>query len=67
MALVSQFAVTDKWEAEIKRQGQSLHTRVWKGQSNLSLENFVSQHRNAFVSMQACAQHVQYQGWLPAR
>jgi hypothetical protein len=29
--------------------------------SNFSLENFVSQHRNAFVSMQACAQHVQYQ------
>jgi hypothetical protein len=61
MALVSQFAGTDKWEAEIKRQEQLLHTRVWKGQSNFSLENFVSQHRNAFVSMQACAQHVQYQ------
>jgi hypothetical protein len=61
IALVSQFAGTDKWEAEIKRQEQLLQTRVWKGQSNFSLENFVSQHRNAFVSMQACAQHVQYQ------
>jgi hypothetical protein len=30
-------------------------------QSLFSLENFVSHHRNAFVSMQACAQHVQYQ------
>jgi hypothetical protein len=61
MALVSQFAGTDKWEADIKRQEQLLHTRVWKGQSNFSHQNFVSQHINAFVSMQACAQHVQYQ------
>jgi hypothetical protein len=60
-ALVSQFAGTDEWEAEIKRPEQLLHTRVWKGQSNFSLENFVSQHRNALVSMQECAQHVQYQ------
>jgi hypothetical protein len=61
MALVIQFAGTDKWEAEIKQQEQLLQIRVWKGQSNFSRENFVSQHRNAFVSMQACAQHVQYQ------
>jgi hypothetical protein len=42
MALVSQFAGADTWEAEIKRQEQLLHTRVWKGKSNFSLENFVS-------------------------
>ena len=51
----------DKWEAEIKCQEQLLHTRIWKGQSNVSLENFISQHRNAYVSMQASAEHVQYQ------
>lgn len=61
MALIGQYAGNDKWEAEIKKQEQLLHTRVWKGQSNFSLESFISQHRNAFVSMQACAQHVQYQ------
>jgi hypothetical protein len=61
MAIVNQYAGNDKWEAEIKRQEQLLHTRVWKGQSNFSLEHFVSQHRNAFVSMQASAEHVQYQ------
>lgn len=60
-ALINQYAGVDKWEAEIKRQEQLLHTRRWKGQSNFSLEGFVSQHRNAFVSMQACAEHVQYQ------
>ena len=32
-----------------------------ESQSNFSLENFISQHRNAYVSMQASAEHVQYQ------
>ena len=44
-ALTSQYAGKDKWEAEIKCQEQLLHTRIWKGQSNFSLENFISQHR----------------------
>ena len=60
-ALTSQYASKDKWEAEIKCQEQLLNTRIWKGQSNFSLENFISQHRNAYVSMQASAEHVQYQ------
>ena len=61
LALVGQYAGNDKWEAEIQRQDDLLHNRVWKGQTNFSLESFISQHRNAFVSMQACAQHVEYQ------
>ena len=52
-ALTSQYAGKDKWEAEIKHQEQLLHTRVWKGQSNFSHENFISQHRNAYVSLQS--------------
>ena len=60
-ALTSPYAGKDKWEAEIKHQKQLLHTRVWKSQSYFSLENFISQHRNAYVSMQASAEHVQYQ------
>ena len=48
-ALTSQYAGKDKWEAEIKCQEQLLHTRIWKGQSNFSLENFISQHRNAYL------------------
>jgi hypothetical protein len=32
--------------------------RKWKGQSNFALERFVSQHRNAFVCLQAAAEHV---------
>ena len=60
-ALTNQYAGKDKWEAEIKCQEQNLHTRIWKGQSSFSLENFVSQHRNAYVSMQVIAEHVQCQ------
>lgn len=60
-ALVAQYAGKDKWEAEIKKQEQLLHNRKWKAQGNFSLEGFVSSHRNAYVSMQACAEHVQYQ------
>ena len=60
-ALTSQYTGKDKWEAEIKKQEQLLHTRVWKGQSNFSLEHFISQHHNTYISMSACAEHVQYQ------
>jgi hypothetical protein len=61
LALLGQYAGNDKWEAEINIQEAVLHTRTWKGQSNFSLESFISQHRNAYVSMEACAEHVQYQ------
>ena len=60
-ALTSQYAGKDKCEAEIKSKEQLLHTRIWKRQSNFSLENFISQHRNAYVSMQSSAVNVQYQ------
>jgi hypothetical protein len=61
LALSSQYAGKDKWEAEIKRHEQLMHTREWKGQSNFSLERFIAQHRNAYVCMQAAAEHVTYQ------
>jgi hypothetical protein len=61
LALSNQYAGKDKWEAEIKRHEQLLHTRLWKGQSNFTLDRFIAQHRNAFVSMQAAAEHITYQ------
>ena len=60
-ALTSQYAGRDKWEAKIKKQEQLLHTHVWKGQSNFLLEHFISEHCNAYVSMSACTEHIQYQ------
>jgi hypothetical protein len=55
-ALTNQYAGQDKWEAELKKQDDLLHTREWKGQSNYTLERFVQQHRTAYVSMQSCAE-----------
>jgi hypothetical protein len=60
-AIVAQFAGNDKWEAEIKKSTTILHQRKWKGSQNFTLEKFVALHRNAYVSLQACATHVQYQ------
>ena len=61
LALMNQYAGNDKWEAEIRKQDDLLHTHVWKGQSNFPLEAFIAQHCNAFVSMQQCAEHIAYQ------
>ena len=60
-ALISQYAGEDKWRAELKRQDDLLHNRRWKGQSNFTLDRFISQHRNAFTSMTQCAEHVDFQ------
>lgn len=60
-AIKNQYAGEDKWESERKRQEEVMHNRIWKGQSNFSLEKFVAQHRNAFVMLQQCAEHIAYQ------
>ena len=60
-AITNLYAGKDKWGAELKKQDELLHTYKWKGQSNFLLDKFISQHRNAFVSMQQCAFHVEFQ------
>jgi hypothetical protein len=40
-ALTNQYAGQYKWEAELKKQDDLLHTREWKGQSNYTLERFL--------------------------
>lgn len=61
LSLKQQYAGDDKWELLLKKQDTLLHTRKWTGQSNFTLERFCQQHRNAYVTMQSCAQHVQFQ------
>ena len=61
LALTNQYAGNDKWEVEIRKQDDLLHTCMWKGQSNFPLEGFIAQHCNAFISMQQCAKHIVYQ------
>ena len=60
-ALIQQHAGVDKWEKELKSQETLLKTRVWKGNSNFSLDKFIKQHRAAFISLQQCSEHVPFQ------
>ena len=60
LSLVRQYAGKDKWDLEIKKNNEFLHNRQWKGQSNFPLSSFVSQHRNAYISMEQCAEHVEF-------
>ena len=59
--LTTQYARNNKWEVEIKKQDDLLYMRVWKGQSNFPLEGFIVQHCNAYIYMQQCDEHVEYQ------
>lgn len=61
LALKAQYAGRDKWQKEINNQENFIHTRVWKGNTNFSLEGFITQHRAAHVSLQRCSQHIQHQ------
>lgn len=61
MALISQHAGVDKWERELKSQETFLTTRVWKGNTNFSLDKFIEQHRAAYISMEQCSLHVAFQ------
>jgi hypothetical protein len=61
LALLQQHAGTDKWEKELKDQEGFMKTRVWKGNTNHSLERFLEQHRTAYNSLKQCADHVQFQ------
>ena len=61
LALTTQYAGKDKWEAQIKTANTILFTRKWKGSQGFPLEKFAALHRNAYVSLVACAEHVEYQ------
>ena len=61
LSLKRQYAGKDKWQSEIKKQESFIHNRVWKGNSNFTLESFITQHRAAHVSLERCAQSVPHQ------
>ena len=61
LALKAQYAGRDKWQKEIRYQENFIHTRVWKGNTNFSLEAFITQHRAAHVSLTRCSQYIQHQ------
>ena len=55
--LNSQYDGDEKRKEKIKVKYYLLHTCVWNGQSNFTLEKFISQHWNNYVSMHQCAEH----------
>ena len=60
-AIIAQHCSDDKLEAKIKSSDDFLKTRIWKGNTNHSLELFIEQHRSAYITLQKCAEHVTYQ------
>ena len=61
LALKTQYAGKDKWDAIIAKHKDIIATRIWKGNSNFTLENFIQQHRTAYIQMAAAAEHVPHQ------
>ena len=61
IALASQYAGQDKFEAEIKSAEDVLHNRTWNSSGTFTLECFIGLHRVAYVNLQAAAVKVTYQ------
>ena len=61
MALTSHYSGQEKWEQELKTQDDTIHTWLWKGKRNFSLEKFIQQNRNTLVSMKSCAEYFHFQ------
>mmetsp|Transcript_26699 Transcript_26699/g.37843 ORF Transcript_26699/g.37843 Transcript_26699/m.37843 type:complete len:548 (+) Transcript_26699:2141-3784(+) len=61
MALKAQFVGVDKWTVVIHENEALLHTRKWKGTGTFTLEHFIAQHCNAYVTITHAAEHVPYQ------
>ena len=61
IALASQYAGQDKFEAEIKSVEDVLHNRTWNSNGTFTLECFIGLHRMAYINLQAAAVKVTYQ------
>jgi hypothetical protein len=61
-ALNRQHAGEAVWKSQLKKAEAVLHTSKWTGQSSsYSLEKFVGNHREAYLQLEKCSGHVQYQ------
>jgi hypothetical protein len=61
LAVLMQWAGQDRWDAEVKRENAFLTSHIWKGNGNITLSKHAAKHRNAFISLETCALHVDYQ------
>ena len=58
IAIKAQYVGKDKWQKDVKKQENFLHTFIWKGNTNGTLESFINKHRMAFVRIERCAEHI---------
>ena len=58
LAITSQFAGQDKWEAMWKKCNEYLVNMTWTGAGSFTLERFCAAHREKFITMQQCATHL---------
>ena len=62
LAIVSQHAGQDKWQTRLDKAESIMNNRKFSGSSiSYSLATHTNAHRLAFVSMQQCGNHVQFQ------
>ena len=61
LSLVLKYAGNDTWEAEPKKQEEFVRNSKWKGQNNYPLASHIDLHRNEFISLMQCAEHVEHQ------
>lgn len=59
MALKEQHAGKAMWDKEAKLNMDFLLNRKFTGGTAITLERFMAQHRQAYVSLQKCAEHIQ--------
>jgi hypothetical protein len=60
-AIQRQYAGKDRWDAEVKRETAFLTSMIWKGNGNITLAKHANKHRYAYISLETCALHVDYQ------
>jgi hypothetical protein len=58
MALQNQFSGPDKWQDLLRQQKEFYQNRKWTGQSSVTLQTHVSNHRHAHVMMTQCKRHI---------
>ena len=58
LALKAQYAGAAMWDAEVKKCEDFILNRKFTGNTSMSLERFISQHRSAYVTLARCAEHV---------
>ena len=61
MSIKSQHAGPAMWDAEYKTQNDFIINRDFTGGTSLTLERYLSQHRQAHTAMQRCAENIQCQ------